>query len=43
MVNRTVVGENQIPMLRHTLQKEKRKKDRKLGYKLLTNMPNNNA
>ena len=26
MVNRTVVGGNQIPMLRHTLQKRKKKK-----------------
>ena len=26
MVNRTVVGGNQIPMLRHTLQKKKKKK-----------------
>ena len=46
MVNRTVAGGNQIPMLRHILQKEKRKKkvnsliyklilkDYKLGYKL---------
>ena len=29
MVNRTAVGGNQIPMLRHTLQKEK-KKEKKL-------------
>ena len=28
MVNRTVVGGNQIPMLRHTLQKEKKKEKR---------------
>ena len=27
MVNRTVVGGNQIPMLRHTLQKRKKKKN----------------
>ena len=26
MVNGTVVGGNQIPMLRHTLQEEKKKK-----------------
>ena len=41
MVNRTVVGGNQIPMLRHTPQKRKKKKkiiiilkDYKLDYKL---------
>ena len=29
MVNRTVVGGNQIPMLRHTLQKRKKKRKKK--------------
>ena len=29
MVNRTVVGGNQIPMLRHTFQKRKKKKKEK--------------
>ena len=29
MVNRTVVGGNQIPMLRHTFQKRKKKKKKK--------------
>ena len=30
MVNRTVVGGNQIPMLRHTLQKKNLKKKLKI-------------
>ena len=30
MVNRTVVGGNQIPMLRHTFQKRKKKKNTNL-------------
>ena len=39
MVNGTVVGGNQIPMLRHTLQEKKNKhirKDYKLNHELQT-------